>query len=82
MPDESIHPVSIDAAICCYEIETAQQCELCRHLGDQSQHHEQWPQAAKLPEGDGYHAAITNFRYLANALWSTDAAVERVKSVE
>ena len=31
--------------------------------------------AAMLPEGDGYLAALTNFRYMANALWSTEAAV-------
>lgn len=31
--------------------------------------------AAKIPEGDGYLAAIINFRYIANALWSTDEAV-------
>ena len=31
--------------------------------------------AAKLPEGDGYLAAIINFRYIANALWTTDEAV-------
>ena len=34
--------------------------------------------AAMLPEGDGYLAAITNFRYIANALWTTDEAVERI----
>jgi len=34
--------------------------------------------AARLPEGDGYLAAIINFRYIANALWTTDEAVERV----
>lgn len=33
---------------------------------------------AKLPEGDGYLAAIINFRYIANAVWSTDEAVERI----
>ncbi|MGR3616262.1 MAG: cysteine hydrolase [Paracoccaceae bacterium] len=27
--------------------------------------------AAKLPEGDGYQAALINFRYMANALWTT-----------
>lgn len=32
--------------------------------------------AAKLPEGDGYLAALINFRYMANALWSTDDAVK------
>ncbi|MCK5622223.1 MAG: cysteine hydrolase [Alphaproteobacteria bacterium] len=31
--------------------------------------------AAMLPEGDGYLAAITNFRYMANALWTTDEVV-------
>jgi len=36
--------------------------------------------AAKLPEGDGYLAAITNFRYVANGLWSTDDAVTRIKA--
>ncbi len=34
--------------------------------------------AAMLPEGDGYLAAITNFRYIANGLWTTDEAVERI----
>ncbi|MFU8813832.1 MAG: cysteine hydrolase family protein [Pseudomonadales bacterium] len=34
--------------------------------------------AAKIPEGDGYLAALTNFRFIANALWSTDEAVERM----
>ena len=35
--------------------------------------------AAKLPEGDGYLAAITNFRYVANGLWTTDEAVTRIE---
>jgi nicotinamidase-related amidase len=34
--------------------------------------------AAKLPEGDGYLAAITNFRFIANAVWSTEEAVARM----
>ncbi|NCF81723.1 MAG: isochorismatase family protein [Proteobacteria bacterium] len=34
--------------------------------------------AAMLPEGDGYLAAIINFRYMANALWTTDEAVKRI----
>ena len=34
--------------------------------------------AAKLPEGDGYLAALTNFRFMANAAWSTDEAVARL----
>ena len=31
--------------------------------------------AAILPEGDGYLAALINFRFIANALWTTDEAV-------
>jgi nicotinamidase-related amidase len=34
--------------------------------------------AAMLPEGDGYLAALKNFRYMANALWTTDEAVARI----
>ncbi len=34
--------------------------------------------AAMLPEGDGYLAAIVNFRYIANALWSTEEAVKQI----
>ena len=34
--------------------------------------------AAMLPEGDGYLAAIINFRYMANALWTTDEAVSHM----
>lgn len=33
---------------------------------------------AKVPEGDGYLAAIINFRMVANAVWWTDEAVERI----
>jgi len=32
--------------------------------------------AAMLPEGDGYLAALINFRYIANAVWTTDEVVE------
>ncbi len=31
--------------------------------------------APKIPEGDGYLAALINFRYMANALWTTEEAV-------
>lgn len=34
--------------------------------------------AAILPEGDGYLAAITNFRFMANALWTTSETVKRL----
>jgi len=33
---------------------------------------------AKVPEGDGYLAALINFRMVANALWWTDDAVRRI----
>ncbi|WP_420138922.1 isochorismatase family cysteine hydrolase [Sphingomonas sp.] len=32
--------------------------------------------APKLPEGDGYLAALINFRYMANGLWTTDQTVQ------
>jgi len=32
--------------------------------------------AAILPEGDGYLAAIINFRFIANAVWTTDDVVK------
>lgn len=35
--------------------------------------------AAVVPDGDGYAAALTNFRFIANALWTTDEAVENIK---
>jgi nicotinamidase-related amidase len=38
--------------------------------------------AAMLPEGDGYLAAIINFRYIANALWTTDDAVKRIEAAK
>lgn len=31
--------------------------------------------AAMLPEGDGYLAALINFRFIANAVWTTDDVV-------
>jgi nicotinamidase-related amidase len=34
--------------------------------------------AAQVPGFDGYEAAITNFRFLASDLWSTDEAVQRI----
>ncbi len=37
--------------------------------------------AAKLPEGDGYLAAIINFRYIANALWTTEEAVAQIAAL-
>jgi len=34
--------------------------------------------AAIVEEGDGYQAALVNFRFLANAVWTTDEAVRRL----
>jgi nicotinamidase-related amidase len=35
--------------------------------------------AAKIPEGDGYLSALINFRFMANAVWTTDEAVKRMQ---
>ena len=37
--------------------------------------------AAQVPEGDGYLAALTNFRMMANAVWTTDEAVRQLEAV-
>jgi nicotinamidase-related amidase len=34
--------------------------------------------AARIPDGDGYQAGLTNFRFIANAVWSTEEAVARL----
>ena len=36
--------------------------------------------AAMLPEGDGYLAALINFRYMANAVWSTEEGVVQIQA--
>jgi len=35
--------------------------------------------AAQFPEGDGYAAALINFRFIASAVWTTDQAVENIR---
>ena len=35
--------------------------------------------AAKVPEGDGYEAALVNFRYIANAVWTADEAEAAIR---
>ena len=35
--------------------------------------------AAQIPEGDGYLAALINFRFIANALWTTEETVRRMR---
>lgn len=34
--------------------------------------------AAIVPEGNGYEAALVNFRYMANDVWSTDEALSAI----
>ncbi len=34
--------------------------------------------AAIVDEGDGYQAALVNFRFIANTVWTTDEAVEQI----
>jgi nicotinamidase-related amidase len=34
---------------------------------------------ARLPEGDGYAAAVINFRYIANAVWGTGETVSAIE---
>ncbi len=36
--------------------------------------------AAIVPEGDGYQAAVINYRFLANTVWTTDEAIENINS--
>ena len=36
--------------------------------------------AAKIPEGDGYAAAIVNFRFMVNAVWSTKEALKQIEA--
>ncbi len=35
--------------------------------------------AAQVEEGDGYAAALVNFRYIANAVWTTEDAVKAIE---
>lgn len=32
-----------------------------------------------MPEGNGYEAALINFRFLANTVWTTDEAVSTLR---
>ena len=36
--------------------------------------------AAIVPEGDGYQAAVINYRFLANVVWTTDEAVKNINN--
>ena len=35
--------------------------------------------AAVIPDGDGYAAALINFRFIANAVWTTEEAVKNIE---
>jgi len=35
---------------------------------------------AQVPEGDGYQSALVNFRYMANAVVTTDDAVKAIST--
>ena len=36
--------------------------------------------AAQVEEGDGYEAAMVNFRFIANTVWTTTQALEAITS--
>ena len=36
--------------------------------------------AAQVPDGDGYAAAVVNFRFLANTVWTTAEATKKLKA--
>ncbi len=36
--------------------------------------------AAQVEEGDGYAAALVNFRYMANAVWTTREAEQAMQA--
>jgi nicotinamidase-related amidase len=38
--------------------------------------------AARVPEGDGYAAAMTNFRFLASAVWTTKQAAAFLRATD
>lgn len=38
--------------------------------------------AAQVPDGDGYLAALINFRFIANTVWTTEEAKDAIKAVE
>jgi len=38
--------------------------------------------AAQVAEGDGYQAALVNFRFIANTVWTTQQAVQNINAVQ
>jgi len=38
--------------------------------------------AAIVEEGDGYQSALVNFRFIANTVWTTEQAVQKIQSAD
>lgn len=38
--------------------------------------------AAQVAEGDGYQAALVNFRFIANTVWTTEQAVKKIENTK
>jgi len=38
--------------------------------------------AAIVEEGDGYQSALVNFRFIANTVWTTEQAVQKIESAD
>ncbi|BHH85585.1 cysteine hydrolase family protein [Desulforhopalus sp. 52FAK] len=38
--------------------------------------------AAQVPEGDGYAAAVVNFRFIANTVWTTQEAKQQIEAAK
>ena len=38
--------------------------------------------AAQVEEGDGYAAALINFRFIANTVWTTEEAVQKINDAK
>ena len=35
--------------------------------------------AAIIPEGNGYEAAVTNFKFMANSVWTTEETIKKIE---
>ena len=38
--------------------------------------------AAIVEEGNGYESALVNFRFIANTVWTTEQAVEKINATK
>jgi nicotinamidase-related amidase len=38
--------------------------------------------AAIVEEGNGYHSALVNFRFIANTVWTTEQAVQKITATD